>query len=111
MTTQEWLMLIGAIVLFIVAIAAVVFSVMSKKHISKALSAGLAEVSEYNVTVKNLLTDSEGEKKNYFVIFESEENGELKISVNEEIFADFNIGEKGLLTLADGELLSFVIDG
>ena len=110
MTTQEWLMLIGAIVLLLVAIAAVVFSVKSRKHITKALSAGLAEVSEYNVSVKELITEEDGEKKNFIVLFESQENDELKISVNKEIFDDFKIGEKGLLTLADGELLSFVIE-
>ena len=92
MTTQEWLMLIGAIVLFIVAIAAVVFSVISKKHVSKALSAGLAEVSEYNVSVKELFTEENEGKKNFIVVFETEEKSEVKISVNEEIFDDFKLG-------------------
>ena len=110
MTTQEWLMLIGAIVLLLVAIAAVIFSVKSRKHIAKALSAGLAEVTEHNVSVKGHFIEENDGKKNFIVVFEADENDELKISVSEEIFEDFKIGEKGLLTLADGELLSFVIE-
>ena len=109
MTTQEWLMLIGAIVLLLVAIAAVIFSVKSRKQVAKALSAGLPEVSEENVSVKELLTE-ENEEKAFIVIFENAEGKEIRISVGEEIFGDFKIGEKGLLTLSDGELLSFIID-
>jgi len=111
MTTEEWIMLIGGIVLLIASIAAVIFSIKSGKRINKMLSAGLAEVSEFKAQVKELLTeDAEGGKK-YFVVFENEAGEEIKISVNAEIFEDFKEGESGLLTLADGELLSFVIDG
>ncbi len=111
MGTEEWLMLIGGIALLLISIAAVVFSVKSGKRINKALSAGLAEVKEMKARVKELEIEDNGEAgKKHLVIFENEANEEIKISVNEEIFADFKKGESGLLTIADGELLSFVID-
>ena len=111
MGTQEWLMLIGGIVLILLSIGAVIFSVKSKKHIDKMLSAGLAEVTEMKACTKELVTEDNGDGgKKFFVIFENEANEEIKVSVNEEIFGDFKKGESGLLTLADGELLSFVID-
>ncbi|MBQ7333421.1 MAG: hypothetical protein IJW38_03630 [Clostridia bacterium] len=110
METQDWLMLIGGIVLLLASIAAVIFSVKSGKRINKALSAGLAEVTETKVRVKELLCESTDNDKKNFVIFENETNEEIKISVSEEIFSDFKKDESGLLTLADGELLSFVID-
>ncbi len=110
MGTQEWLMLIGGIALLLVSIAAVIFSLKSGKRINKMLSAGLAEVKEYKARVKEALTSDEEGGKKHFVIFETEANEEIKVSVNEEIFADFKVGESGILTLADGELLSFVID-
>ena len=110
METQEWIMLIGGIVLILLSIAAVIFSVKSKNHVDKMLSAGLAEVTEFKASVKELVTeDSDGGKK-FFVIFENENGEEVKISVTEEIFGDFVKGESGTLTLADDELLSFVID-
>ena len=110
MEPKDWLILIGSIVLLLAAVAAVIFSIRGGKRINKALSAGLAEIKEYKARVKKLLSEDCDGKKNYFVIFDVEESEEIKISVSEEIFSDFKEDETGLLTLADGELLSFVID-
>ena len=107
MELKEWLILIGSIVLLLVSIAAIVFSVVkSGKRKPENLSATLAELSEIKVRVKDLISDNGG----FFVIFESNDNEELKISISEEIFKDFNKDECGLLTLADGEFLNFVIE-
>lgn len=110
MEPKDWLILIGSIVLLLAAVAAVIFSIRGGKRINKALSAGLAEIKEYKARVKKLLSEDGDGKKSYFVIFDVEENEEIKISVSEEIFSDFKEDETGFLTLADGELLSFVID-
>lgn len=110
METKDWFMLIGGIAVVLLSIAAVIFSVKSKKHIDKALSAGLAEIKEMNARVKKLsCKEVDGCKKNS-VVFENEAGEEIEISVTEEIYSEFKEGEAGLLTLADGELLSFVID-
>ena len=110
METKDWLMLIGGIVLILLSIAAVIFSVKSKKRINKTLSAGLAEVREMNARVKGLSSKETDGGKKHSVVFENEAGEEIEISVTEEIFSEFKEGESGLLTLADGELLSFVID-
>ena len=107
MGTNEWLVLIGSIVLLIISIAAVIFSVKSKKHIDKALSAGLAEVSEFRASVKELRKTEDGK---FCVLFENENGEEISVFVAEDVFGEFAEKESGILTLSDGELLSFVID-
>ena len=107
MELKDWLILIGSVILLLVSIAAIVFSVVkSGKRKPKNLSETLAELTEMKARVKDLVSDS----GDFFVIFENDESEDIKISVSEEIFKDFNKGESGLLTLADGEFLNFVIE-
>lgn len=48
----------------------------------------------------------------YFIIAFKDDNGEsLQISVDEELYGGFEIGMKGNLTLIDGQLSSFELDG
>ena len=48
----------------------------------------------------------------YFIITFKDDNGEsLQISVDEELYGGFEIGMKGNLTLIDGQLSSFELDG
>ena len=48
--------------------------------------------------------------KTFFVFFEDENGNVIKIDVSEENFDAFEKGQKGLLTLQDGQLYSFVLD-
>ena len=107
MEPKDWFFLIGGIILLIASIGAIIFSIKSGKRVNKMLSAGLAEVKEFKARVKALVRESD---ESFFVVFENEENEEIRVKVSDDVFAEFNEGEKGLLTLGDGELLSFVID-
>lgn len=107
MELKDWLFLIGGILLLAASIGAVIFSIKGGKHANKTLFSGLADVKEFRARVKALVHESE---ENYFVIFETEESEEVTVKVSDDMFKEFTEGEAGLLTLADGELLSFVID-
>lgn len=48
--------------------------------------------------------------KTFLVFFEDENGNVIKIDVSEENFDAFEKGQKGLLTLQDGQLYSFVLD-
>ena len=48
--------------------------------------------------------------KTFFVFFEDKNGNVIKIDVSEENFDAFEKGQKGLLTLQDGQLYSFVLD-
>ena len=48
--------------------------------------------------------------KEFFVYFEDEDGNTIKLDVSEENFDAFEKGQKGLLTLNDGQLYSFVLD-
>ena len=48
--------------------------------------------------------------KTFLVFFEDKNGNVIKIDVSEENFDAFEKGQKGLLTLQDGELYSFVLD-
>ena len=46
----------------------------------------------------------------YFISFEKDNGEVLKLLVPRECYDGFEIGQKGLLTLVDGELYSFKLD-
>lgn len=48
--------------------------------------------------------------KTFLVFFEDKNGNVIKIDVSEENFDAFEKGQKGLLTLQDGQLYSFVLD-
>ncbi len=77
------------------------------------------EVQTVDLNVKvidlKLETHYEGIKtpkliKEFLVFFEDENGNVINIDVSEENFDAFEIGQKGLLTLQDGQLYSFVLD-
>ncbi|MBR2722318.1 MAG: hypothetical protein IKB75_06040 [Clostridia bacterium] len=61
-------------------------------------------------------TESKGTKmpiliRNFFVLFE-DDNGQMhKIAVDEELYTAFEIGQVGELTLVDGGVTSYILDG
>ena len=72
---------------------------------------------DLNVKVIDLMfkTHYEGIKlpkliKTFLVFFEDENGKVFNIEVSEENFDAFEIGQKGLLTLEDGQLYSFQLD-
>ena len=77
------------------------------------------EVQTVDLNVKvidlKLETHYEGIKtprlvRTFLVFFEDKNGNVIKIDVSEENFDAFEKGQKGLLTLQDGELYSFVLD-
>ena len=77
------------------------------------------EVQTVDLNVKvidlKLETHYEGIKtprlvKTFLVFFEDKNGNVIKIDVSEENFDAFEKGQKGLLTLQDGQLYSFVLD-
>ena len=123
MTTEIWIA-IGVILTSLILILIVIFAKDYKK--AKADAERIDEkrlnkepvIEKMNVTVKgvNCSVHSKGFRlpelvKEFYITFETEEGKIFSIYVDEGSYEDFEEGQTGELTLVDGALLSFGLEG
>ncbi len=122
MSKQEWVLLIGAVIVGVFAVICVVGLIIERKKLKgKEFDEEKFAEPEYDTTrakVVDIKCDMhyEGVKmpkliKEFVVFFEVENREIIKLDVLEEYYSAFEVGQEGLLTLVNGNFISFDADG